>query len=514
MEVERTLVVWCPDWPVTAMALDHDDPAAVIEANRIVSCTDTARSDGVRRGQRRREAQQRCPTISLVEREITREFRAFESVLGVVENFSPRVEVVRPGVCAVATRGPSRYFGGDQALAKAVLAEISGGNDNVRCRIGVADGMFAASLAARTRRVSVVEPGGSGAFLAPLSVHALDRPELTDVLARLGLRSLGAFAALDVADVIGRFGAEGVVAHRLAAGLDAHPLNTTVPTPDLSVDIDLEPPLDRIDQVAFVARSLAEEFRAELERRGSVCTRMVIEAETEHGERIGRLWREENGFSAAAIVDRTRWQIDGWLNGPARSRPTGGISRLVVIPDEVVAGTGRQLGFWGGESAADARAKRAVVRLETILGHDSVKVAEWEGGRRVDRFRLISASGVDLDRVPAEDEDPAPWPGTVPSPLPAVVHDIAIGAILFDSSGDEIEVTGRGLLSGVPVRVTIEGHGDFEVDRWAGPWLVDERWWDSSRHHRLARIQVVTGDETAHLLKRQGGRWLVEADYG
>ena len=33
------------------------------------------------------------------------------------EAFAPKVEVVRPGVVAMATRGPSRYFGGDRALA-------------------------------------------------------------------------------------------------------------------------------------------------------------------------------------------------------------------------------------------------------------------------------------------------------------------------------------------------------------------------------------------------------------
>ena len=35
---------------------------------------------------------------------------------------------------------------------------------------------------------------------------ALDRPELTDLLRRLGLRTLGDFAALPAADVLARFG--------------------------------------------------------------------------------------------------------------------------------------------------------------------------------------------------------------------------------------------------------------------------------------------------------------------
>ena len=48
---------------------------------------------------------------------------------------------------------------------------------------------------------------------------------------------------------------------------------------------------------------------------------------------------------------------------------------------------------------------------------------------------------------------------------------------------------------------------------WAGPWPVDERWWDDAAHHRRARWQVVTVEGTAHLLSQEGDRWEVEATY-
>src|SRR5690606_17932768 len=128
----------------------------------------------------------------------------------------------------------SRYFGGDATLAAQVAARIDDvlGGRGV-CRIGIADGPFAAALAARSgvavrTGVHVVPPGATPAFLAPLPIRVLssERPHLeplVDVLARLGLRTLGAFAALRAADVVGRFGADGAAAHRLAAGLDEQP---------------------------------------------------------------------------------------------------------------------------------------------------------------------------------------------------------------------------------------------------------------------------------------------------
>ena len=55
------MVVWCPDWSVVA-ALDEAEgsprsPAAVLSANVVEVCNGPARAEGVRRGQRRRDAQ-------------------------------------------------------------------------------------------------------------------------------------------------------------------------------------------------------------------------------------------------------------------------------------------------------------------------------------------------------------------------------------------------------------------------------------------------------------------------
>src|SRR5690606_16199301 len=133
------------------------------------------------------------------------------------------------------------------------------------------------------------------------------------VLARLGLHSLGDLAALPAADVVGRFGAEGLEAHRLASGLDPRPPATEPPPPDLVVSAELDPPAEQVAPIAFVARGMADELHARLEARGSVCTRIVISAETEHGERSERVWRHEGALGAGATADRGRWPRDRWL---------------------------------------------------------------------------------------------------------------------------------------------------------------------------------------------------------
>ena len=74
--------------------------------------------------------------------------RLFEQVITAVTAFCPRVEAVEPGVCAFGARGPARYFGGETALAGQIIAAVA--QVGVQARAGVADGLFAARLAARS----------------------------------------------------------------------------------------------------------------------------------------------------------------------------------------------------------------------------------------------------------------------------------------------------------------------------------------------------------------------------
>ncbi len=527
-EPVRTMVVWVPDWPLVAAGVPADEPAAAFVANRVVACTAAARAADVRRHMRRREAQARCPSLRVLDHDPDRDARAFEPVLLALETLTPRLEVSRPGRCAFPTRGPSRYFGGDEALAEravALVAEVLGGTAGVAVTVGVADGPFAAAHAARTAFVAsrrggspvwIVAPGATAEYLAPLTLTALDRPELTDVLARLGLHTMGDLAALPVTDVLGRFGTDGAEAHRLATGLDRRPPDTRPLPADLVVTADLDPPAEQVAPAAFVARGMADELHRRLEAKGSVCTRIVITAETEHGERSERIWRHEGALSAGAIADRVRWQMDGWLNAQVRLRPTAGIARLVLRPDEVIAADGRQLGFWGGDTRAADRAVRAIARVQGLLGVDAVLVPEYAGGRDPgDQLQLVPAATVDLSGPrPASRPDwvTAPWPGRLPNPSPATVHPVPEPADVLDARGHLVVVDGRCEPTADPARLRL-GRCTWTITSWAGPWPVDERWWDPERASRRARFQVVTDDGTARLLALEGGRWSVTATY-
>src|SRR5688572_20396347 len=168
MPAVRTLVVRCADWPIVAAGVPLDAPAAVFHANRVVATSPAARDQDIVLHQRRREAQARCPSLLVLDRDLARDARVFEPVVAALDALTPRVEITEPGRVAFPTRGPSRFFGGDDALATrahAVVTEALAHRGT--CQMGVADGIFAATLAASAGGpIRVVPSGRSAEFLA------------------------------------------------------------------------------------------------------------------------------------------------------------------------------------------------------------------------------------------------------------------------------------------------------------------------------------------------------------
>lgn len=526
--MSRLLVVWCPDWPVTAAAVaagvPAHVPAAVFSANRVVACSAVARSAGVRRGMRRRDAQGRCPELAVLGVDPARDARVFEPVAAAVEELVVGVEVVRPGVVAVPVLGAAGYFGGEHDVVERVVGQVSDAV-GVECQVGVADGVFAGVLAARGSRV--VPAGGNAEFLRPLPITELDQPdedraELVGLLRRLGLRTFGQFADLSERVVASRFGRAGVLAHRLARGESERPLARRRPAQDLAVVETFDPPLDRVDSAAFVARTLAGRLHAALTAHDLACTRLGIYAATESGEELGRVWRCAEPATELGIADRVRWQFEGWLRADASARPRSGVVKLRLEPEELVEGSSLQLGLWAGRGGpgvgsdlADERAARALVRVQGLLGPDGVATPVLSGGRSpADRVVLVPWG----DPRPVVDES-MPWPGRLPAPSPATVPERPVKAVVLDVRGRPVELRERNDLTGVPHRVAVEEADPRPVLGWAGPWPVDERWWDASLSGPRARIQAVVGTDeqnSALLLQFRGQahpQWIVEGVY-
>src|SRR6201995_3909654 len=243
------------DWPavaaLAAAGLCQTSPVAVTLANRVIACSASARAVGVRRGLRRREAQARCPQLHVVTADPARDARHFETVTAAVDDLVPRAEVLRPGLLVLPVRGAARYFGSEEQAAERLIDAVAVSSvAGAECQVGIADQLSTAVFAARAGRV--VEPGDDARFLSVLSIRQLatepslsgaGRDDLADLLWRMGIRTIGQFAALPRTDVASRFGADAVSAHRFARGEPERGPSGHEPPAELDAVLDCDPPI-------------------------------------------------------------------------------------------------------------------------------------------------------------------------------------------------------------------------------------------------------------------------------
>ncbi|MGH8793215.1 MAG: DNA polymerase Y family protein [Stackebrandtia sp.] len=510
----RALVVWCPDWPVVAACreagIDAGEAIAVTGADgRVAGCSPAARRSGVAAGMRRRDAEAACPSLRVIGDDEARDAVWFEPAVAAVEELAAGVEVLSPGWCAVAAKGPAGWFGAEEAAAEAIVDHLAASCD-AEARVGVADGIFAAAVAALTGEI--VPRGESTRFLADMDVGVLGRgrDEMTGMLRRLGVTTVGMFAALPAAAVGERFGLQGVLAHALARGRDERGLASRVVPPDLEAGAEFaDEPISRTDSAAFAARGLAEALRERLSGHGLACTRLRIEAETASGRVLSRTWRADRVLRADDVARRTRWQLEGWLvvNPPAGE--AAGIVRLRLVPEGIVEVGSLQDGLDDGGRDA-AATDRAAVRVQGLLGPQAALHGVVQGGRAPgERVRLAEWGETAAPARPADQ----PWPGALPGPHPTILYPEPPSVQVRDASGATVVVSGRAEASAAPATVAFEDGTVATVAGWASPMTFDERWWDGPAARRGARMQLLTDDDQALLVACLDSVWRLEGRY-
>ena len=525
----RVMVVWCPDWSVVA-ALDEAErsprsPAAVLSANVVEVCNGPARREGVRRGQRRRDAQARCPDLVLLPANPDRDARAFEPVLATVED-------LRPGVAGAAA-GPARRPGPGQlvrharptAAATACQALVEGGVWDVR--IGIADDLFTAEQAARTadvqswavvpvRRVRVV-PARPARARAPGRRAAGPRAGRACCSGSASARSATSPTCRARRSSTG-WAPTAPTVRRRARGEDRALFAARTPPPELDAEVAFEPPLDSVEAITFSVRTTAERFVSQLAHHQLVATGVRVEAESDGVVCSSRAWLHPRHFGARDLVDRVHWQLQSADRrrlaagpqgvrrgarpdrpGPVRARGgragrrprRGAVGRRVRRPRRARAWPGCRA--WSASTPYAGRCCRAVAAPRRgrrwCRGASARSTCARSTGRGRAGCRGRRRSG--CSRRPRPPRWSTTRAGRCASPTAASSPA---------SPGASGSAAPTGVLPWQPVTA------------WAGPWPTDEGWW-SGGAGPTARFQVVGADGRAWLLLRAPDGWSLEAGY-
>ncbi|MGE5358571.1 MAG: DNA polymerase Y family protein [Bacteroidales bacterium] len=435
--------------------------------------------------------------------------------------FSPRVEVHRPGLVTLDARGLGRLFGDVDALARELRQAAAA--RGLPARVALAPTRTAAWLMAHARAgVTIVREGDEHRVLAPLPLHVLEQlaanglgpgcfrtasgsgigdrggrrgetqnartagdeaaaVSLLAVLKRWGLKTVGELAMLPTVALSERLGQHGLAWQRVARGEEMMPLVPDEPEERFEASLELEWPIEGLQPLSFVFGRLFDELSTRLGARDRAAAVLHVELQlvTKQVERrtlqLPAPMREARVLRTLALLNLEAHPVtDGIDRVTVRAEPVPGrviqcslLTRAVPFPEQL---------------------STLLARLSALMGDRRCGMAALVDSHRPGAFEMkpfdvtIAARGAQPDlRQTTHDtrrpSDPRYAPGAMrPASPPCVLRRFRMpipASVLVED--------------GRPVRVAADRAGlrSSGVDACAGPWRSSGEWWRVSD----ARVQ-------------------------
>jgi len=380
--------------------------------------------------------------------------------------------------------------------------------------------------------VHVVPAGHDAAYLAPapLALVPMDE-ELRAALHALGLRTVGAVAALTAEDVERRWGDAGIRAWRLARADDLRrPVLARVETQP-AVEVELAAPSSTMEPVLFLVRAALDRLVQQLVAHGRAAAAVAITLTLDDArgalvsEPVHTVTREVRPARplarVAPLFERCRALLDRWT----LSAPVCAVRVAIVAAAPLTGEQGDLLSAsWRDIGAADAALERlraelgpnAIVRAVHQDTHRPEKAGVWQDALEVEtiaRTRDVyrrdgagadpsTALGMTKGVIPSERRESRDLHGRatdaprtlqmVREPAPVPVTTVAHRA-LEPAEPVDVECEGE-----VPRVVTWRGHR-IAVSRPIGPERLSGDWWDDGYRRDYWRCESLAGEFVVYL---------------
>ena len=351
--------VWIPLFPLRCEEARQSGlanyPTALLAPDttrKLWQVSSLARHAGVKPGMTVSQAIGLCSSLRLIEPDPVHYDERFSQLLSTLNEVSPVVEPSELGLVYVGIDGLKGIYGSTEAIIEAIRQTVPL-SDRPTVRLGFGLGKFTAWVAASRAKPSeavIVPVGAEKQFLAsqPISVLPLDS-DTHRRLRLLGLRTLGALAALPEAAVTAQFGAPGKRLWRLAAGRIAEPVEGRIAPEPIVAALTFFTP---IGERELLVHSLDQ----------------LIARALKHPRRIG--WRVQAVRLRAGLEGGGSWLATHLLKDPTadagriaaplqtrleQSPPTGAVERLILEFTAFAPGT-TELQLFARDAQAAARA--------------------------------------------------------------------------------------------------------------------------------------------------------------
>ena len=490
-------------------------PIVLLDGQRVRAATAAAGRARVRTTMTIAEARSRCAELRMAVWDDDTIARAVMRASAAFVQASPQVTPATgaPGLWWIGASGLDA-LGGERALARRLLAIARRWHPGAR--VGIADSCVAARAATwdrtpardtadRTRDegIVIVPPGRCAAYLAPapLGMVPMD-DDLRDTLQALGLRTVGAFAALATEDVERRWGATGVAAWRLANGNDRRRPVLARLDAARAVAAELCPSVPTMEPVLFLVRAALDRLVGELvgDGRSAAVVAITLALDDARGampnaSRPHTVTREVRLSHPLArvipLLERCRALLDDWT----LQAPVCGVTVAVTATAPLHGAQGDLLDpSWRDPAAADA----AFARLRATLGIGAIVRPVLRDTHRPER----AGEWQRVDEPQVADAIPMPNHG---HPL-SMIRDAAAGDAAAGDAAAGDAVTRSPALRQLdpPERAevrTVEGSPRairwrervIQVARAIGPERLGGDWWDTRYLRDYWRCEDATG---------------------
>jgi protein ImuB len=368
-----------------------------------IALNPVARAAGVELGMTAPQAVARCPDLLIRTAQPEAEHETRAALLAAGFALSPLIEDTAPGVCTIDLKGAqtSRV---PPALAAAVAALT---RLHLPATAGFARTPLLALYAARHAAV-LSQPtfvvSDEKNFLAPLPLTTIaPPPELADVLANWGLRTIGDFTALPRDEIVRRFGAAGLALWQRASGGDVRPLHPVAPPQTFAVQAEFEHEIETLEPLLFTLRRFLDRLTLELRGQHRVAAELhltlQLEDETEHA----RSFRLPEPTADVEILFRA-------LHTHLESLQTAAAIVAVHLQITPTRPLVRQQDLFETGLRDPHGFAETLARLAALVGSDRVGTPQLEDSHRADAVKLSAP----LPVVPPADEPPLHAPLGLP----------------------------------------------------------------------------------------------------
>lgn len=516
--------LFVPHFPVQAVVRFESklraQAVAILEGRppmaKVVAANQQAQRAGIAIGMSKLQAE--ACGVHLCQRCLQQEQFAHAALLDCAMTFSPRVEDTAQGrhgaACTLAfddvvtldIRGCEKLFGPPEHMARELACRIR--QLGLDAHIAIAGNPDAALLAARGfAGITVIPAGCEAERLGELPVAALaPGKQILETLARWGITTLRAFAALPEVAVVERLGQEGRHWQMLARGAESRLLVPKEPGLIFEECIELEHAVDLLEPLLFLLKRVLDQVCARLTLRALATSEVRIQFELERNS-------EQHGLNYSRVlklpvpVQKSETLLK-LLQLDLRAHPPPAPVLAIHVKVEPVQPRATQGGLFAPKSPEPERLEITLARVRKIVGEERSGSPLLLDTHCSGAFRMVRFAPPEISISPAGNSAASATPQTA---LRVFRPPLAVRVEVHEGS---------------PVLVFLQGLR-AQVLALAGPWRMTGGWWSDTRWARdewdvLLKSSVrhmpsiETAEETAlyRIFKEiRSGQWFLEGRY-